>query len=96
MKKFIAFALMATVASQAMAWGEREQGVLAGAAGLWIFQQLNKAGQPQGNPVVVQQPPQQVIIQPSVPVQRPQQYCESQQVIDQFGQPRLITFCYYR
>lgn len=80
---------------QAMAWGEREQGILAGAAGLWVFQQLNKSGQPSGTPVIVQQP-QQVIVQPPVQVQRPQQYCESTQVIDQFGQARMITFCYWK
>ena len=54
MKKLVlAAALIAS--TPAFAWGEREQGALAGVAGLWIFQQLSK---PQ---VVVQQPP--VIVQ---------------------------------
>lgn len=79
--------------TSALAWGDREQGIVQGAAGLWIAQQLYKAGnQPQ---VVVQQPiyqPQpQVVYQPA-----PQKYCESRVLTDQFGFQREFTSCYYR
>jgi hypothetical protein len=86
------------VSTSALAWGEREQGILAGAAGLWAIQQLNKAGQPQGDRVIIQQQQAPVIVQshPPAHVYRPQQYCESAQVQDQFGQHRMITFCYFK
>ena len=69
MKKFIVTAIAGLVFSNsAFAWGDREQGALAGIAGLWAFQQLQRAGQPQviyqqTPPVIVQQPP--VIVQQS-------------------------------
>lgn len=51
--KLLAIALIGTfISAPAMAWGEREQGILAGAAGLWLIQRLNQP------PVVVQQAPQ--------------------------------------
>lgn len=97
MKKVIATVLIgfSLVSTNALAWGDREQGILTGVAGLWVFQQLNKAGQPQA-PVIVQQPPVYVQSQPPVYVQRNQQYCESTQVTDQFGQARMITYCYVK
>lgn len=82
--------------TSAFAWGAREQGILTGVAGLWVYQQLNKSGQPQSAPVIVQQPPVVVQSHPPVVMNQPQQYCESTQVQDQFGQHRLITFCYYK
>lgn len=98
MKKVIVSAVVvvsALASASAHAWGPREQGIVAGAAGLWIFQQLNKAGQPQQ--VIVQQPPV-VYQQPPVVYQAPvpQQYCESRIMTDQFGQQREFTSCYYR
>lgn len=44
MRKLIASVIVGTslFASNAFAWGDREQGILAGAAGLWVIQQLNK------------------------------------------------------
>ena len=63
MKKFIVTAIAGLVFSNsAFAWGDREQGALAGIAGLWVIQQLHKAGQPQviyqqTPPVIVQQSP---------------------------------------
>ena len=122
MKKFIvALMIGMLVSTSAFAWGPREQGILTGAAAVWVIQQLNKAGQPHGHgqphgdhviiqhppvvvqqqpPVVVQQqqqPPVVVQSQPPAPVYRgPQQYCESTQVQDQFGQHRMITFCYFK
>lgn len=89
----VGFSLIST---PVFAWGDREQGILTGVAGLWVFQQLNKVGQQSQAPVIVQQPPVIVQTQPSAVVQRSQQYCESTQVIDQFGQARMITFCYVR
>lgn len=75
-----AVALLATVgfSNPALAWGDREQGALAGVVGTLIFQHIQRDGfgrQPapvivQQPPVIVQQPPviyapapQQVIIQ---------------------------------
>lgn len=53
--------LSLAVATPAMAWGDREQGIVAGAAGLWAIQQLSRAGQPQvvyqGAPVYQAPPP---------------------------------------
>lgn len=43
-------------ANSAMAWGNFEQGVLSGAAGLWLWQRLNQP------PVAVQQVPQGPLI----------------------------------
>lgn len=99
MKKVIVGLLFGMIVSpSAFAWGDREQGIAAGAAGLWAIQQLNKIGQPQGDRVIIQQQP--VIVQSQAPVpayvNRPQQYCESTQVQDQFGQFRMITFCYFK
>jgi hypothetical protein len=51
-------------------------------------------------PVVVQQPPvyvnPPVVVQPQANVYQPQQYCESPAVVDQFGNHRQITYCYYK
>lgn len=100
MKKIIASLLVGMVFStSAMAWGEREQGIVTGVAGLWIFQQLNKAGEPQHPPVVIQQQPPVIIQQqPQVIYQQAprQQYCEWTTVVDQFGTQRGIHHCYYR
>ena len=107
MKKVIAGLLVSMMFStSAMAWGEREQGILAGVAGLWIFQQLDKAGKPQQPPVVVYQNPpvyQQAPVYQNPPVQvtppvvvQPQQFCEWTPVIDQFGNQRAVRYCYFR
>jgi hypothetical protein len=107
MKKVIAGLLVSMMFStSALAWGEREQGILAGVAGLWIFQQLDKAGNPQQPPVVVYQNPpvyQQAPVYQAPPVQitppvvtQHQQWCEWTPVTDQFGNQRAIRYCYYR
>ena len=68
MKKFIVTAIAGLVlSSSAFAWGPREQGALAGIAGLWAFQQLQRAGQPQ---VTYQQTPSVIVQQPPVVVQQ--------------------------
>jgi hypothetical protein len=72
MKKFIV-AIIAGLAfsNSAFAWGEREQGALAGIAGLWAIQQLHRAGQPQ---VIHQQTPPVIVQQPPVIMQQPSIY----------------------
>lgn len=68
MKKFIVTVIAGLVFSNsAFAWGEREQGVLTGVAGLWVFQQLQRAGQPQ---VIYQQTPPVIVQQAPVIVQQ--------------------------
>ena len=89
--------------SQAFAWGPREQGILTGVAGLWVYQQLSR---PQ---VVVQQAPvavqpQPVYVYPQVVygapttapvIPAPGQVCElKSEVIN--GQIVTGNFCYYR
>jgi hypothetical protein len=103
MKKFIVAVVAGLVfSSSAFAWGPREQGALAGIAGLWAFQQLQRAGQPQviyqqTPPVIYQQTPPVIMQQPPVVyVPQPQQYCEYTVVTDQFGFQRSVPFCYYR
>jgi len=62
MRKLIATVLLSVaVIAPAHAWGEREQGILAGIAGLWAVQQLNKAGYPQGQPQHIHITPQPVV-----------------------------------
>jgi len=93
-----------TYAPAAYAWGAREQGALTGIAGLWVYQQLSKppvAVYQQPAPVYIQQPQPvyvnpPVVVQPQANVYQPQQYCESPAVVDQFGNHRQITYCYYK
>ena len=97
MKKFLAIALM-IVATQAHAWGDREQGILAGVFGTILLQNIAKNNsQPQvyGQPPVSvgdvysqpqqhypQQQQPQVIIQPQVNVY-PQRSAQA------YSQPRM-------
>lgn len=68
MKKFIVTVITGLVFSNsAFAWGDREQGALAGIAGLWAFQQLQRAGQP---PVIYQQLPPVIVQQAPVIIQQ--------------------------
>ena len=96
MKKFAAVLLtMALASTSAHAWGPREQGIVAGAAGLWMIQKLTE--QPTvglnmhvvPNPVYVA-PPNTVYMRPA------QQYCETHPVQNQFGEWQYLTHCYYR
>lgn len=107
MKKLITLLLVGILATPAFAGGHghfhRTGGgwvplIVGGVAGYAIAQAQN-------NPVVVQQPTVVVTsYPPAVPVQTipqsqqvpQQQYCESTQVVDQFGVARLIQYCYYR
>ena len=67
MKKVLIAGLIAVGAmGSAQAWGPHEQGILAGAAGLWAYQQLSR---PQ---VVYQQQPQVIYQQQTYPQAYPQ------------------------
>lgn len=66
MKKAIVMATLAAIISTpALAWGPREQGIVTGIAGYWLYQKLDEAGKPKGPPV--QSVPQTVYVVPSVP-----------------------------
>ena len=66
MKKAVIFVLMsALVSTNALAWGDREQGALAGMAALWAFQRLNQVDTP---PRVVYTQPQTVYVERPVVV----------------------------
>jgi hypothetical protein len=72
MKKAAIVVLMsALVSTNALAWGDREQGILAGMAALWAFQKLNQADAAPPQPVYVR--PQPVYVdRPVVEYQRQQ------------------------
>lgn len=105
-KVLVALVAGLLVSTSAFAWGPREQGILTGVAGLWVFQQLSRPNQPimvNGNPVVINPQPQPVYVpqpvyQQSPPIvgPQPQQYCEYSVVTDQFGVQRSVPYCYYR
>ena len=63
MKKILATAAVigAMASTPAMAWGDREQGILTGIIGTLIIQDINRGHSqphyPQQQPVIVQQPP---------------------------------------
>lgn len=93
------------LSTSAFAWGAREQGILAGVAGLWTVQQLtrpnaiiNVNGNPVNiNPQYVPAPSGPLYVSPPVYVQpQVQQYCESVPVVDQFGGHRTVQYCYYQ
>jgi hypothetical protein len=74
---------ISSYAPAAHAWGAREQGILTGVAGLWVYQQLSKPPVTvyQQPPVIVQQP--QVIYQQPPPVvyQQQRQICRTDYII---------------
>ena len=75
---------MASYAPAAHAWGPREQGILTGVAGLWVYQQLSKPPVTvyQQPPVIVQQPPQVIYQQPPpVVYQQQRQVCRTDYII---------------
>ena len=89
MKKiFVALMIVAGFSTQAHAWGEREQGTLAGIAGTLILQQIFR-----GQPVVVQgggfpqQYPQPPVVQ-SYP--QPQGYPMPPVIIAQPNPPQRV------
>ena len=77
LSSFIAVALVASCsyAPAAHAWGAREQGILTGVAGLWVYQQLAKPSVAVQPPVYIPQHQPPVYIQqhqPPVYVPQPQ------------------------
>ena len=75
---------MASYAPAANAWGPREQGIVTGVAGLWVYQQLSKPPVTvyQQPPVIVQQPPQVIYQQPPpVVYQQQRQVCRTDYII---------------
>jgi hypothetical protein len=62
-------------ATSAQAWGDREQGALAGIVGTLLWQRLDNHGQTQQRPQVIHQP---VYVPPTVIYQYPQVMPERQ------------------
>ena len=88
LRAIIAGLLITSSSTPALAWGDREQGILAGIAGVWLFNQLTRDDQrptqPAQPPSVVYQPaPVYVYPEPPVYVHRPR--CHYFPVVDQFG-----------
>jgi|APGre2960657444_1045066.scaffolds.fasta_scaffold23503_4 hypothetical protein len=82
----------------AYAWGEREQGILTGVAGLWAYQQLAKPSVTvYQQSVPVYQQPQTVYVYPTrAPVaQYPNTVCELR---SEYVNGQVVTgnFCYQR
>lgn len=76
MIKFIVATVVAlSFATPAQAWGDREQGALAGIAGTLLWQKLDNQGQTQPRPQVIRQP---VYVPPTVIYQYPQVMPERQ------------------
>lgn len=71
MKKIILSIVLVGAVTGANAWGPREQGVLAGAAGLWAVEQLAKPQQVIQQPTYVMPPPIQAVPVYVYPVQQP-------------------------
>ena len=63
MKRTLALITAACLATPAFAWGDREQGALAGIVGTLIFQHVQRDAQT-APPPVIYQPQPQIIYQP--------------------------------
>lgn len=88
--KFITGMILSSAITAAHAWGDREQGILAGIAGYWLYNQLNRNDpQPPAPPVVQQNPP--VYVYPAPPVYSYRPRCYQVPTVDQYG--RVL---YYR
>lgn len=99
MKKLVSILVFGFVfSSSAHAWGDREQGIVTGIASLWMYQQLQKAGEQPAPTVIYQTPIYQsppVYHAPAPQVQL-RQYCEWTVVTNQFGERQNIQFCYQK
>lgn len=82
MRRLIAVILTMTMSTAALAWGDREQGVLLGAAGVILWNKLNQAAE---NNQRQQQPPQQHDVYRGGPP--PQVYSQMPQYIPQRQMP---------
>jgi hypothetical protein len=94
MKTLIISSILALSATTANAWGDKEQGALAGILGTLIFQQIHKQQQPQPSiqpPVVIQQRVEPIIIYvPPLPPLPQAPYCMYHPFHDAYG--RLIGY----
>ena len=97
MKRTLALITAACLATPAFAWGDREQGALAGIAATLIFQHIQRDAQTAPAPVVFQQQPQIIYQpQPQVIVQNTGIVCPQglaafyNQRFDRYGRPFYI------
>jgi hypothetical protein len=90
MKQTLALITAALLATPAFAWGDREQGALAGIVGTLIFQHIQRDAQAAPPPVIIQQPQPQIIYQPQPQIiyTPPRPVCEHHPVYDQYGYHR--------
>jgi hypothetical protein len=102
MKAMIAAVLLMITAQAAQAWGPREQGALAGAAAVLVWQKLDQAARQQPQIVVQQhpvyQPVPQFIPQQHMPIptgfQEPCQFRgHHARIYDRYGMPIAIRVC---
>jgi hypothetical protein len=93
MKKLIFALLIGALSTQSFAWGPREQGILAGVAGLWAIQQLAKPAQAQSLPQPTYSIPQQVVQPAPIYVYPPQQAI--QMPAPTYGQVNMPMVAYY-
>lgn len=84
MKKLITAATAVILSTSAMAWGDREQGVLTGILGTILWQKIDQNGKPQGEPVVIEK---EVIVER--PVYRVKQ-CEELPIYD--NQHKIVGY----
>ena len=101
MKKLVSGILISAVlTTPAFAWGDREQGILAGAAGLLLLQHIDKSHRVEVSPTPSMPQPwnsSPVYVSPPVyATPQPRQYCESVSVVDQFGSNRIVQYCYVK
>jgi hypothetical protein len=84
MKRTLALITAACLATSAFAWGDREQGALAGIAATLIFQHIQRDAQA-APPPVIYQPQPQIIYAPPPP---PRPVCDHYPVFDHYGYHR--------
>lgn len=92
-RHLVTTAVLTLVAGSAQAWGEREQGFVAGIAGAWLFNQLSRPD-PQPPWVVPPAPavtPAPVYVYPEPPVYVYRPRCYYVPTVDHYG--RVL---YYR
>lgn len=100
MKKLIFTLIVGLTANQSYAWGPKEQGILAGVAGLWAVQQLAKPAQtqPQLQPQTIYSMPP-VVIPQQVVQPAPVYVYPTQQVVQvsapTYGQVSMPMVAYY-